>query len=152
MMTTVDDTAIQRRKTQAIAAAFGINLVFGALLVVLYPELTRPENAQAAIAGLRNSGLNIVYELAVLVICFIWLGLDSHQLQIRRPWWLNVGIVLLTSVFVPYYLYKTRAAGQRGQAILSFFGIVFGCIAAMMVGMFLSLALTSGAGAPAATL
>jgi hypothetical protein len=145
----MDAAAIQRRKMQAIAAVFGINLVFGGLLVAFYPGLTDPQGAQAAIAGLRSSGLNIVYEIALLVACFVWLGLDSHQLGIRRPWWLNVGIVLLTSVFVPYYLYKTRPAGQRGQAILSFFGVVFGGIVAMMVGMFLALALSSGPIQPA---
>ena len=139
----MDTAAIQRRKMQAIAAVFGINLIFGALLVALYPGLTDPQTAQAAVTALRGSGLNIGYEVAMLVTCFIWLGLDSHQLDIRRPWWLNVGIVLLTSVFVPYYLYKTRPQGQRGQAILSFFGIVFGSIVAMMVGMFLALALTA---------
>lgn len=140
--------AIQRRKMQAIAAVFGINLVFGVLLVLLYPDLANPAAAQAAISALRGSGANIGYEIAILVVCFVWLGLDSHQLQIRRPWWLNVGIVLLTSVFVPYYLYKTRPPGRRGQAILGFFGIVFGSLIAMTVGMGLALALHGGAPAP----
>ena len=142
------DEVIQRRKTQAIAAVFGINLVFGVLLVFLYPDLANPAAAQAAIGSLRGSAANIVYEIAVLIVCFIWLGLDSRQLQIRRPWWLNVGIVLLTSVFVPYYLYKTRPPGQRGHAILGFFGIVFGSLIAMTIGMALALALHGGAPAP----
>lgn len=136
--------AIQRGKAQAIAAVFGINLVFGALLVALFPGLTDPATAQATIEELRGSPLNIVYQLATLAACFAWLHLDSRQLDIRRPWWLNVGIVLITSVFVPYYLYKTRPAGQRGQAILSFLGVVFGCVIAMMIGMFLGLALHPG--------
>ncbi|NCT66809.1 MAG: hypothetical protein GXC76_04090 [Rhodanobacteraceae bacterium] len=137
---------LQQRKTQAIAAVFGINLVFGALLAMLYPDLANPDAAPAALAAARGSGLNIGYEIAILIACFVWLGFDSRQLEIRRPWWLNVGVVLLTSVFVPYYLYKTRPAGQRGQAILSFFGIVFGSLIAMMTGMFLGLLLH---GAPA---
>lgn len=138
------DEIIQRRKTQAIAAVLGINLVFGVALVLLYPDLGNPATAQAVIGTLRGSGINIAYEIALLVACFIWLGLDSHQLQIRRPWWLNVGIVLLTLVFVTYYLYKTRPPGHRGHAILSFFGIVFGSLIAMMIGMFLALTLHGG--------
>lgn len=136
--------ALQRHKAQAIAAVFGINLVFGALLVVFYPGLTDTGTAQATLEQLRGSPLNIVYQLATLLACFAWLHFDSRQLDIRRPWWLNVGIVLITSIFVPYYLYKTRPAGQRGQAILSFLGIVFGSVIAMMIGMFLALALQPG--------
>lgn len=135
---------IQRRKAQAIAAVFGINLVFGALLVGLFPGLTDPASAQATIEELRSSPINFVYQLATLIACFAWLHLDSRQLDIRRPWWLNVGIVLVTSVFVPYYLYKTRPPGQRGQAILSFLGVVFGSVIAMLIGMFLALALHPG--------
>ena len=139
--------AIQRRKTQAIAAVFGINLVFGALLVVLYPELVNPATAQATIGSMRGGGVNLGYEIAILLVCFLWLGLDSHQLKIRRPWWLNVGVVLLTAVFVPYYLYKTRPPGQRGQAILGFLGVVFGSLIAMMAGVYLAMALHGGAAA-----
>lgn len=144
-----EDDPLQRRKTQAIAAVFGINLVFGMLLVALYPDLAiNPENAQQALASLRGSGINLVYEVAILAACFGWLHFDSRQLDIRRPWWLNVGIILLTSVFVPYYLYKTRPSGRRGPAILAFFGIAFGALIAMTIGMFVALAMHGG---PAAT-
>ena len=145
----MQDDPLQRRKTQAIAAVFGINLVFGMLLVALYPDIGRDaEAAQQALASLRGSGVNIVYEIAILIACFGWLHFDSRQLDIRRPWWLNVGIILLTSVFVPYYLYKTRPAGQRGPAILAFFGIAFGALVAMTVGMFIALALHGSPPAP----
>lgn len=136
--------SLQRYKVQSIAAVFGINLVFGALLVVFYPGLTDASTAHATVDALRGSPLNIVYQLATLAACFAWLHFDSRQLDIRRPWWLNVGIVLITSLFVPYYLFKTRPAGQRGQAILSFLGVVFGSVIAMMIGMFLGLALHPG--------
>ena len=140
-MNTAPHDVSQRRKTQAIAAAFGINLVLGVLLPMLFPGLTGSGDAEAAVAELRSSPLNIVYQVMTLVACFVWLHFDSRQLDIRRPWWLNAGIVLITSVFVPYYLYKTRPEGHRGQAIFGFFGIVFGCVVAMMIGMALALGL-----------
>jgi amino acid transporter len=133
---------LQRRKSQVISAVFGINLVFGVLIVVLFPGLLEPQTSQAAIAELRGSVFNLGYQFAALVVCFLWLGLDSKQLDIRRPWWLNVGIVLLTSVFVPYYLYKTRPPGERMRAILNFFGIVIGGAFAMMIGAFIALAMS----------
>ncbi|MEO8011883.1 MAG: hypothetical protein ABI650_09590 [Dokdonella sp.] len=134
---------LQRYKSQAIAAVFGINLVFGVSIALLYPGMTDPATAQPAIANMRGSALNWIYQLAILIACFLWLGIDSRQLEIRRPWWLNVGIVVLTSVFVPYYLYKTRPEGQRMQPILNFFGIVFGGALAMMLGMFLALTMAT---------
>ena len=145
-MTTPGDI-LQRRKTQAIAATFGLNLAFGILVAHSLAGATDVASMEASMAQVRGSGLNLLYQAMTLAVCFTWLHFDSRQLDIRRPWWLNVGIVLLLVVFVPYYLYKTRAAGHRGGAILGFFGLVFGCLVAMMVGM--SLALMIG-GAPTA--
>ncbi len=136
---------LQRHKSQVIATVFGINLIFGVLIATMHPGLADPETAQAAMGALRGSALNIGYQIAILVACFMWLGLDSRQLDIRRPWWLNVGIVLLTSAFVPYYLYKTRPAGQRAQAIMTFFGIVLGGAIAMMAGMAVALVFSPAA-------
>ena len=139
------DDPLQRRKAQAIAAVFGIHLVFGAVLVMLHPDLaSNQESMQQAMASVRSSGISYLYQIAVLVACFVWLGCDSRQLDIRRPWWLNLGVIFLTSVFVPYYLYKTRPAGRRGQAILAFVGILFGSFVAMSAGMFLALAVHGG--------
>ena len=132
---------LRRRKNQAIAAAFGVNLVLGILLVMQYPGLADSTAVEATVEQIRGGGLNLLYQVAIWIVCFTWLHFDSRQLDIRRPWWLNIGIALLTSVFVPYYLYKTRPVGQRGPAILSFFGIVLGCIVAMMLGMTLAFSL-----------
>ncbi len=143
---------LQRYKSQAIAAVFGINLVFGVSIALLYPGMTDPATAQEAIASMRSSALNWIYQLAILIACFLWLGIDSRQLDIQRPWWLNVGVVLLTSVFVPYYLYKTRPEGARFQPILNFFGIVVGGALAMMLGMFLAMGMAAAPASPAATL
>ena len=134
-----DADALQRRKTQVIAAVFGVSLVIGGLLVALHPGLfADPAAMPAAMQTVQHSGLNLVYQFGVLLLCFAWLEMDSRQLGIRRPWWLNLGIVFLTSIFVPYYLYKTRPPGQRGSAVLSYFGILLGSMVAMMAGMFLA--------------
>ncbi len=134
-----DADALQKRKTQVIAAVFGVSLVIGGLLVALHPGLfAHPEAMPAAMQTVQRSGLNLVYQFAVLLLCFAWLEMDSRQLGIRRPWWLNLGVVFLTSIFVPYYLYKTRPQGQRGSAVLAYFGVLLGSMVAMMVGMFLA--------------
>jgi len=139
------DDPLQRRKQQLISTAFGVSFVFGVLAIMLYPGLAIPELAQQTAVELRGSAFNYTYQLFFLLVCFTWLTLDSRQLDIRRPLWLNIAIVLLTSVFVPYYLYKTRPPGLRLAAILTFFGILFGGAFTMLAGAFLALAMSPGA-------
>jgi hypothetical protein len=131
--------ALQARKTQVVAAVFGVSLVVGGLLVGTHPELlANPATMPVAVQAVQGSPLNLVYQFSVLLLCFVWLEMDSRQLGIRRPWWLNLGVVFLTSIFVPYYLFKTRPQGQRGSAVLAYFGIPLGSVVAMMAGMFLA--------------
>jgi hypothetical protein len=134
--------ALQARKTQVLAAVFGVSLLIGGLLVGLHPELlANPSAMPVAMQAVQGSPLNLAYQFCVLLLCFAWLEMDSRQLGIRRPWWLNLGVVFLTSIFVPYYLFKTRPQGQRGSAILAYFGMLFGSVIAMMAGMFLAASL-----------
>ena len=132
---------LQRRKTQVAAAAIGIHLIFGALAVSYFPAIVDQSAMQSAVEQLRGSMLNIGYQIATLVVCFAWLTFDSQQLDIRRPWWLNVGVVFLTTFFLAYYLYKTRRPGHRAQAILALLGIVLACMLAMMTGVAIGLSM-----------
>jgi hypothetical protein len=88
----------------------------------------------AAMQLQSSSGLTLLGSLAMLIIGFRWLQIDSAELDIRRPMWLNVGIVMAAAIFVPYYLYKTRPAGHRLPAIASFFAIVLACAMTSAIG------------------
>ena len=124
-----------RRKLAALIALVGVSFVLGVveIALALHPE---------------DGGARMLFAFCLLVIGFRWLQLDAAELEIRRPVWLNVGIVLLAAVFVPYYLYKTRPAGLRLQAISAFFGIVFACVIASALGAAL---MSSISGTPPAT-
>ena len=88
-----------------------------------------------AATGMQESGaLTLVASVVMLALGFRWLHFDSAELDIRRPVWLNVAIVLAAAVFVPYYLFKTRPAGRRLPAIAAFFGVVFACAFASAIG------------------
>ena len=138
-----DETAIlQQRKRQVILTALAVNLVIGIFVGVWFPGLFDPTTSEATLQQLQASAFSPVYQLQTLLFCFVWLALDSRQLDIRRPWWLNVGVVLLTSVFVPYYLYKTRPQHQRLRAILSFFGLLLCGAFAMSIGAYIALAMS----------
>ncbi len=141
---------LQLRKRQVISIALGVNLVIGVFVGIWLPGLFDPATSEATLQELQTSLFSPVYQLLTLLFCFTWLALDSRQLDIRRPWWLNVGVILLTSVFIPYYLYKTRPQHQRLRAVLSFFGLLLGGAVAMSIGAYISLAIspnTPGAGA-----
>ncbi|OOW82068.1 hypothetical protein Xclt_13705 [Xanthomonas axonopodis pv. clitoriae] len=56
----------------------------------------------------------------LLTLIFVWLAADSRQYGVRRPMWLNIGMVLAWLVFIPIYLYRARPAGRRLRAMGGF--------------------------------
>jgi hypothetical protein len=108
------------QKRIALTTLIGASLVLGIVSAALRLE---PYNGYALLGS-----------LAMLFIGFRWLHLDSAELDIKRPLWLNVGIVMAAAIFVPYYLYKTRPRGRRGPAIVFFFGLVLACAFASEIG------------------
>jgi hypothetical protein len=123
----------RRAKQLALITLVGASLVLGIIEVALGFDGT--------------SGIAVLGNLALLFIGFRWLQLDAAELDIRRPLWLTVAMVLAAAIFVPYYLYKTRPEGKRAPAILAFFGVVLGCGFAVELGAALMLYF-SGAPAP----
>lgn len=130
----------QRQKATAIAAMFGVSLATGIVVTAIAPD--------AAEAGLPL-GIQLTANVLLFVLGFRWLQADSAALDIRRPTWLNVGIILLAAVFVPYYFYKTRAEGARLMPILRFFGLIFALAVTSAIGSTLMTLLQPGAPAPA---
>ena len=137
----MDAEQAHRQKNAAITAMLGVSLVAGIVVVALAPDTSEP--------GISLSVPQIVANVVLFVLGFRWLQVDSAQLDIQRPTWLNVGIILLAAVFVPYYLYKTRAEGARLAPILRFFGLIFALALTSAVGSTLMALLQPGAPAPA---
>ncbi len=132
-------TDLRSRKQSALIALIGGSAVLGILDIAL--------GLPSAADGTRI-GVTLLGNIALLLIGFRWLDLDARELDIRRPTWLNVCIVLLAAVFVPYYLYKTRPEGKRLGAIGGFFLLVVGCMFATGLGASLALQFTASAPAP----
>lgn len=124
---------LQRQKQAALVALLGASVVLGIVEVALgLPMQNSPDRLLFTFVG----------NLALLVLGFRWLQLDARELDIRRPLWLNIGIVLLAAVFVPYYLFKTRPPERRLVAIAAFFGVVVACMLASAFGAMLMSALS----------
>jgi hypothetical protein len=126
----------RRQKQTTLISLIGVSLVLGIVDVALaLPLDDSPGRLAFTLGG----------NLALLLIGFRWLQIDARELDIRRPNWLNVGIILLAAVFVPYYLYKTRPANHRLPAIAGFFGLVFTCMLGTAIGAMLMQAMTGAA-------
>lgn len=134
--------AFRERKQAVLIALLGASFALGAVDAVFGPPGAGSDGNRLIVTVLGN--------LALLIIGFRWLNLDAQQLDIRRPSWLNVAIILVAIVFVPYYLYKTRPEGLRGKATLLFFGVVIACMVASGFGAMLSTVLF-GTADPSAT-
>ncbi len=132
----------QKRKRTALIAMVGVAFLLGAVDTWLFGPPGPLEGGRLMAAVVGNA--------ALLLIGFHWLHLDALQLDIRRPAWLNIGIVLVAVGFVPYYFYKTRPAGRRGIAIAGFFAMVVAVSLAMSFGAAL-LAIVSGTPGSAST-
>ena len=116
-------------------ALMGVSVVLGILETALVPESG---------TGDRAFLVELLGAVVMLLIGFYWLHFDSRERGIRRPAWLDIGIVMLALVFVPYYLYKTRPAGGRTTSIFAFFGLIFGSVALSSIGALLMRAVQSG--------
>ena len=129
----------RRRKQTALIALVGAALVLGIVDAALgLPSTESPGRLAFTFGG----------NIALLLIGFRWLQFDAAELDIRRPTWLNVGIILLAAVFVPYYLYKTRPAGHRLPAIAGFFGLIFACMIGSAIGALLMQAMSGTPAVP----
>ena len=137
-MTEMDDRW-QRQKATSIAAMLGVSLATGIVVAVVAPD--------AAETGMPL-GIQLGANVMLFVLGFRWLQADSAQLDIRRPTWLNVGIILLAAGFVPYYFYKTRPEGKRLSPILRFFSLIFGCAIASIIGTTVMTLLQPGSTSP----
>lgn len=70
----------------------------------------------------QSNGWAVLSTLMFSFLSFYWYRLDSEARQYRRTRWLSVGVVMLAIVAVPYYLVRSRPAGQKGRALLRLAG------------------------------
>lgn len=74
--------------------------------------------------------------LAFNALIFAWYYFDSETQAYPRSPGLNVAVVLLAGIAVPYYLVRSRAKGRKLRAIFMLTGFVALCIAADALGEF----------------
>jgi len=70
----------------------------------------------------------------VSVAGFYWYHLDSTRHNYARSIWLNLGVVAVAPLAVPYYVYSVTPAGARLRALGRLVGFFLLLMAATMVG------------------
>jgi hypothetical protein len=77
---------------------------------------------------LWTHGLDVAFSF----LSFVWYCRDGDARAYVRSRWLNIGMIVVTMLTVPYYLWRSRPRGQRLRAILRYigFGVLVGIVTA----------------------
>ncbi len=76
--------------------------------------------------------------LAINFLCFLWYRRDSDVAGYRRSAWLNICIIMLVFVGMPYYLLRSRPRGRKLAALAKLFGFAVLMVLADALGRVLS--------------
>jgi uncharacterized membrane protein YoaK (UPF0700 family) len=106
--------------------------VLGALLALAL--VSGMVDASEAVHGVRTSGWDVASAVLFSFLNFWWYRLDSDVRLYRRSSMLNVGIIAFGIVAIPYYLARSRPAGQKARALLRLAGFGLLLIAGAVIG------------------
>ena len=101
--------ALDLMKRILISAVFVLTFIFGASDVWL-------EDAPRQL----NKIVLWVSIISVSVLIFGWVHLDAKERQYQKSKWLNVGVLALSLIFVPVYLFRSRPKGQKLRALAGY--------------------------------
>lgn len=76
--------------------------------------------------------------LCINFLCFLWYRRDSDVTGYRRSPWLNVCVILLVFIGIPYYLLRSRPHGRKLIALAKCVGFGVLMVLADAVGRVLS--------------
>lgn len=65
----------------------------------------------------QAADVHLLVGLVVNYLGFLWYCRDRDARGCRKSPWLSVGMVAFTAAVVPYYLLRSRADGERLQAL-----------------------------------
>jgi hypothetical protein len=82
--------------------------------------------------------IDIPFMLVAAFLLFFWFRLDSDERGYKRSPLLNVGVIALAVIVLPYYFFRTRgfARGLAASAIFLFVGIMYSLL--QYVGVYLA--------------
>jgi len=112
-----------RRKHLVLLAMAFASFASGAIDQYFYPGVQFPPTSMGA-------------ALVGMFLIFLWYRLDARQAGYRRSRGLDVGILLLALVALPYYFFRSRGARRGALATLGFLGAYVVCSALTVAGVY----------------
>jgi hypothetical protein len=79
----------------------------------------------------------LVASLAIGCLCFLWYRGDSEARGFTRSRLLNVAVVLVPLLAVPWYLLRSRPFVEGGRALITYFGYLLLMPVAACIGVFI---------------
>jgi hypothetical protein len=103
------------------------------VLLVAVTAVAGVVDARDMALHIQSGGWAVLSTLMFSYLSFYWYRLDREAYLYRGSRWLSIGIVMLAIVAVPYYLVRSRPAGQKGRALLRLAGfcVVLGAAGAL---------------------
>lgn len=85
-------------------------------------------DAYFAATHVREPGWWVISStIALSLMIFAWYYFDSKLHQFKRSKWLNIAVVGLAFLAVPYYVFRSREKGHRAKALLKLLGFAALC-------------------------
>jgi hypothetical protein len=79
---------------------------------------------------------DIPFLVTLTLLSFAWYRMDSEQIGYRRSVWLNVGVLALAVVALPYYFFRSRGAKRGFIAVGLFILLLLGYWALETAGLY----------------
>jgi hypothetical protein len=104
-------------------------------LVIAYLVLSVAEGVLSPVfyPGQVFSPITVAFMLAYLFLVFWWYRVDSDVQKYSRSVWLNVGVICLNIIALPYYFFRTR--GGKGGAIATIVFLLFIVASGFLTGI-----------------
>ena len=72
--------------------------------------------------------------LLAMGIVFAWYHSDSNARGYPRSRWLNISMVMVSLLALPYYLIRSRPEGQKLKVLMKYFGFCLLSILCQVIG------------------
>lgn len=109
------------RKSIVLAAGAVLSLAAGAVAQYLYPFA-------------ESSPVDLVFTVVGVLLVFAWYRLDAAQAGYRRSIGLNVAVIAIAILGLPYYFFRSRGAKRGLIATVLFLLTIVGCSLLTMAG------------------
>jgi hypothetical protein len=87
------------------------------LLLLVLAGLVDGATHQLIAPGEIVARSDILFTVLATFLIFVWYRLDSDQLSYRRTPWLNIAVIAIAVIALPYYFFRSRGPARGSIAV-----------------------------------